>query len=821
VEPLPFDGKFELTGLELSPLWDYFGQAQPLNVRDGRIDLTLPYKIRRGAAAPFEMRLDGASARVSALAVRPRNEMADWLTLPEVRVAAVNVAWPAASIDVGSITASRPQLLARLGADGSWNWQHAYTPSASTSSSDSKPWSYRIAAADLVNAAVRLEAEGTTIPAVDVADIGLHAQDVTSNLAAPIPFTSSARVLAGGPAQNSPGAPTAGTLEASGSVTPSPLAFNVDFAVKTIELPALQPYLALPPSLHLASGSASLKGHATMTGAQALKATAEGSLDDMELRDAAGEALARWHSMSINGFTFDNPPNRARIRNVTLDQPFAKVQIDRQGNLNLTQLLQKGPADAGSHDPGPVVSRASRPAAGTPMTLEIGTITLRDGQAAFSDDSLPQPFGTFATQIHSANGSIRDLSTFAAAPATVDIEGRVDKTGYVKVGGTLRTADPMAASEITVGFRSIDMTNLSPYFAEFAGYRVKSGVLDLDVKYQVVSRRLVGNHELVARDLAVGERVKDSKAPGLAIRLAVALLKDRDGRINLDVPIEGTVDSPEFDYSKVFWGAVRTILGNAAKAPFRALGRLFGRDEDDLELVEFDPGRSDLLPADQEMLARLSDQLVERRELSLAIEGRFDPKTDTPALKRAKLEKLIDARRSSITLPAATATAAPGSSALETILEGLFTEQFSAEALQAERARFSAPAPGLQPGVSGAPAATAPTAPAASPAASATATTPAAPTATAPAPAPAPLADAAGFYESLRSKLLDAQPIAQGDLDALATARAATIVGLLTKTPAVDASRITTSAPSAVKRSKKDSSRVASEMTMRVSGDEE
>jgi hypothetical protein len=845
VEPLQFTGQFAITGLELSPLWDYFAQSQPLLVHDGRIDLTLPYNVHRGAATPFEVRLDGASARIANLAVRPRNEMAEWLALPELRVAGVNVAWPASSVDVASVTVSRPRVLARLGADGSWNWQHAYSPSPSTSSSDAQPWTYRIAAADLVSGAIHLEAEGSTTPAVDVGDVALHTKNVSSNLAAPIPFTSSARVLVGADSslrqgsggqarpvdsaqgalskpeeRSSSGTSASGALEASGSVTPSPLAFNVDFAAKTIDIPSLQPYLSLPSGLQLARGSASLQGNATMTGAQALKATADGSLDDVEVRDAGGEPLARWHAMSLTGFTYDDPPNRARIRNVTFDQPFAKVLIDRQGNLNLLQLRKpaSGTPDSGPTDVGPHMP-----------TLEVGTITIRNASAEFSDDSLPQPFGTFGTQIHSANGSIRDLSTFAAAPATVDIEGRVDKTGYVKVGGTLRTSDPMAASEITVGFRSIDMANLSPYFAEFAGYRVKTGVLDLDVKYQVVSRRLIGNHKLVARDLAVGERVKDSKAPGLAIRLAIALLKDREGRINLDVPIEGTVDSPEFDYSKVFWGAVRTILGNAAKAPFRALGRLFGRDEDDLELVEFDPGRSDLLPADQEMLARLSDQLVERRELSLAIEGRFDPKTDTPALKRAKLEELIDTRRSSIAPPAAADAAAPGRSALETILETLFSEQFSAEALQAERARFSAPpaaSSGAQGGAGGAPAATSGV-PGQTPAASGTVPSPGAPTPAAgaanaggPASTPAPLVDAAGFYESLRTRLLDAQPVSQDDLNALATARAATIVGLLTKAPAVDASRITTAAPALVKRSKKDSSRVASEMTMKVDGDE-
>jgi len=789
VEPLRFSGRLEITNARLHPLWDYFAPEQPLEVREGRFDLVLPYDIRRGTRDPFDVNLKGASARVAGLVLRPRTGTTDWFTLPELRVTGIDVAWPAARLDVAEVTAARPRILARMDAGGGWNWQHAFTASSS-SSSGMKPWTYRIAKADIEGGVARLEADATpTTASMEVADIGLHARDVTSDLAAMIPFTSRARVQ------------EHGTLEASGHVTPSPLAFNVDFAASAIDLPALQPYISHPATARLHTGSASLKGNAVMSGAAALKVAAQGSLDDVEIRDtASGERLAAWHAMTIDGFTLDDPPNRARISTVTLDRAYARLHIDPQGHLNLTRLLalpERGSGEGSS----PGTSSTSASAARRAPTLEVGTIRLRDASSDFTDDSLPPLFGTFTASIHSANGSIRDLSTFAAAPAAVDVEGRVDRTGYVKVGGTLRMSDPMASSEIAVDFRSIEMAGLSPYFAEFAGYRVKSGVLDLDVKYQVQMRRLIGNHTLVAHDLVLGERVKDSQGPGFAIRLAISLLKDREGRININVPIEGTVDSPEFSYRKVLWSAVRTIVGNAAKAPFRALGRLFGRDEDDLELVEFDPGRSDLLPADQDMLTRLGEQMVQRGSLSLSVEGRFDPKADAPAIARSKLDALVEARR-----PAATAAAAPGSSALETILETLFTEQFSPDALQAERRRFSTPsAPG---GGAIAPPAS-PAAPVAPP-----------PPSAAPAPQTAPAFDAAAFYESLRAKLLEAQQATPDDLNALASARAASIVAVLTKTPALDAARITTAASSSVKRSKKDSSRIASEMTMKAEGDD-
>ena len=805
VEPLQFTGKLDITGLDLHKLWGYFAAEGPLDLREGRADLAMPYEIRRGTSKPFEVNLKGASARIRTIAVRPWDGMTDWLTASEVHVDGVNVAWPAAHADVTRVTVSQPQALAQVEDDGRLNWQRI-VGDAPPAPAPRQSWTYRIGSVELTRGGIRLEnSAAVDAPPLDVADLSLTVKNVTQDLALPLAVTSKARVQ------------ESGSIEASGTIAPSPLAIDMAFGASDIALAPFQPYFVLPATTHITTGTLAMKGQASMPAGAPLKVSADGSLDVVELRDQ-GERLVAWKSMAIEGFTFEQPPpsasagpgtspsasasqgapspsrsarqasDRARIRTVTLDEAFAKIVIDEQGNLNLSRLGESENAKA----PAQTVNTAAG-AGRTAPTLEVGNIVIRNATADFTDLSLP--LSPFNAQIHSANGTVRDLSTFAAAPATMAIEGRVDKTGYVKVGGTLRTSDPMAASEVSVEFRSIEMAGLTPYFAQFAGYRVQKGVLDLDVRYQVQSRRLIGNHKIVAVDLVLGERVKDSKGPGFAIRLAVALLKDRQGRINIDVPIEGTVDDPQFNYRQVFWSAMKTILGNAAKAPFRALGRLFGRDEDDLELVEFDPGRSDLLPADQEMLTRLGEQLVQRGDLSLEIEGRFDPKVDPPALRRARLEQLIEARR-----PAATAAAPAGSSALETILEGLFTEQFSAEALAAERQKFT---------TSPAPATTSTEGSAAPPA-------PAPPTAAAGA---TPGFDASGFYESLRQKLLDAQEVTAGDLSKLGAARAETILAVLTKAGTVDASRIKNAEPAAVKRSKKNSSRIASEMKM-SGGDE-
>jgi hypothetical protein len=290
--------------------------------------------------------------------------------------------------------------------------------------------------------------------------------------------------------------------------------------------------------------------------------------------------------------------------------------------------------------------------------------------------------------------------------------------------------------------------------AQFAGYAVQDGHLDLDVHYRIVDRRLLGDHRVVAKDLVLGPKVEGASGPPLPLRLAIALLKDKDGRVDLEVPIQGSVDAPEFAYRKVFWQAVRKILANVALAPFRAIGRMFGRDDEDLDLVGFASGRSDLLPPEQETLAKLAAELAKRPGVTIEVEGRFDPVADVVAIRRARLEARIDAKRGSL-------------ENLEAILEALYAESFSPDRLETERGTFTAAA-----------------------------------------------FDAAGFYDSLRAQLLEHETVGAPELTALGHARAAAIAGALTAPGGLDATRVTAKDPAPVSRKKRGADLVASQMAM-------
>lgn len=788
IEPLRLEGRCEVTGLSLPLLWRYAAPAPGLELRDGRVDLAWSYDVQK-AADGLGLTISEAALTARDIALRPASGSEDWLVLPLAEARGIRAAWPAQAVDIGEIRVSEPRFLAALEAGGSTNWESALAGSAADAAAGttleeapqeapaaaapraSKPWDVKIGAFEVANGSGRFD-DRSVVPPVSVAlsAIGLRLENLTSGLGTPVAVRLAARVN------------ETGQVDVEGPVTPEPLDADLTVAVAGFDLVPFGSYLQLFPGAEVRAGRADLKGRVRMRpGKPSLRFEGEGAIAGLDLAGTGIGQLLAWDQAKAAGITVTRGPDRVRASRIDLARPFIRVNINKDGTLNLSKIA--GPpaapapvsAPAAAPDQGPARTQAL--AAAPAMAVDIGTIAIRDATLDYSDESLILPFDT---RIHSTNGTVRDLSTTSAAAARLDLEGRAAQAGFFKATGTLRIADPFASTDIAVTFRRVPMTDLTPYIAQFAGYSVKNGDLDVDVRYRIQDRRLVGENKIVMTDLALGPKVPGAKGPGLPVRLAISLLKDKDGRIDLDVPVEGSVDSPEFSYNKIFWQAVKKIMTGLVTAPFRAIGRLFGGGGDeDLDLVGFSSGSSQLLASEQETLAKIAGELVPKTEIAIEVGGRYDPKADAEALRRARLEARIDALRTD------TAT-------LESILETLYAEAFTVERLEAVRARFQ-------------PQAAAPAAPAKKGKKK---------KAAAPPPPPPEVFDAAGFYDALRTELLTAQDVGEADLMTLARGRAAAIVAALTAPGGLDPSRVKAGEPKPVSRKKRGSDLVASEMTM-------
>jgi uncharacterized protein involved in outer membrane biogenesis len=756
IEPLRLEGRLEITGISLERIGDYAAADVPWSVLSGTAGVGLAYDVRRAGDGTLSADVKDASVTLQDLTVGPRDRSERWLEVPSVVATGIAAAWPAARVDAASIRIADPKVLVRRDETGALNWTGALPPPRAPgppAADAGRPWTAAVAGVEVSGGEVTFDDRAvspgvtTVLSALGVTLIGLST-DPVSSVKADLSGTIDGE----------------GRLTASGSIVPRGPSAGFDVALSDLDLVPFQPYVAALPGAQIRAGRAGMKGRLEISPANPrVRFDGTASIDAFQVAGAGEDRLVAWDRAQAGGLRATIAPDRLRVTEVRVDGAFLKLRIDRDGNVNVSRLGRAQDADgstAGASVPGPAASSPATPATST-FPLEIGKIVIVDADADYTDESLILPFGT---KIHALNGDIRDISTTAASPARLAVEGRVAEEGYVKANGTLRVADPLAAVDVGVNFRNVSMPELTPYVAQFAGYSVRSGVLDVDVRYHVRDRHLVGEHHVVAKDLVLGPKVEGAKGSGIPVRLAIALLKDKDGRIDLQVPVEGTVDSPEFNYRSVLWRAFKAILSDVAKAPFRAIGRLFGADKEDLDLVGFPAGRADLPAPEQETLKKLAAELSKRAELSLAIEGRFDPVADAAALRRARLEARIDAKRT------------PDAS-LDAILAALYVETFSNEQLEAKRQEFVARPPG--------------------------------------APSEAqPTFDAPAFYESVRTQLQGAVPVSAGDLADLARSRAAAIQAALTAPGGLDPARVTLGDPAPVKRRKGGSDLVASEMTL-------
>jgi Domain of Unknown Function (DUF748) len=255
----------------------------------------------------------------------------------------------------------------------------------------------------------------------------------------------------------------------------------------------------------------------------------------------------------------------------------------------------------------------------------------------FSDDSLVLPF---ATRVQALNGTIVGLSSTPRSRAELKLEGEVPPNGEASAEGALRPLDPKSFMDITVKFENIAMAPLSAYTATFAGRKIAAGNLWVEVQYKIADSQLLGENKIVMSDFQLGERVEAPNALDLPLDLAVALLKEPDGRIRLAVPVRGDLANPQFDYGTLIRDAIGNVLRRIVTAPFRFIaGALGGKGDEDLQSVAFDPGSARLMPTEREQLQKVSEALKGRQQLKLVIHGTYDPQRDARALRERLLRR--------------------------------------------------------------------------------------------------------------------------------------------------------------------------------------
>ena len=267
------------------------------------------------------------------------------------------------------------------------------------------------------------------------------------------------------------------------------------------------------------------------------------------------------------------------------------------------------------------------------MAIAIDAINIQDGSANYADLWI-QPH--FALGIQMLNGSIRGLSSDPRARAKIELKGKVDRYAPIHIWGETNPLATTTFSDIKMSFKSVELSSVTPYSGRFAGYKIEKGKLSADIDYQIDNRKLTAAHKFVIDQLELGERVESPDAIRLPLKIAVALLKDRNGVIDVDLPVTGSLDDPQFRVGPLIWKAVVNLLAKIATAPFALLGHLFGGGEQ-MNYIDFRPGSAVLEPSEHDKLVALVKALKEKEKLQLDVPITYSPDLDRPGLATAHL----------------------------------------------------------------------------------------------------------------------------------------------------------------------------------------
>jgi hypothetical protein len=405
---------------------------------------------------------------------------------------------------------------------------------------------------------------------------------------------------------------------------------------RDLDLAPYRAYVAQFPAVAIKSGAASAKGAFTLSGEpQALRVTYEGDagVDRLVTVDTINkEDLLNWKTLRTRGVNVAYAPGaplRLAVADLAVDGAYSRLVITPQGKLNVQQLIS-----ATDENPAPAATAAPT----KPRDIRIDKITFTNSRLNFTDHFIKP---NYTADVGSLHGSVTKLSSDPASRATVALQGEWDKSSPVLIAGTVNPLRGDLFADVAAKAQEIDLTRLTAYSERYAGYGVKEGRLTLDVKYHVDQGKLEGRNRIVVDQLAFGDKVESPDATKLPVLFAVNLLKDKNGRIDLELPISGSLEDPKFEIGAVIAQVFSSRMKKAETSPFSLIAAGATENPDELAYVEFEPGSAELSDAARGKLDTLVKILDDRPGLKLALAARVDDAADVEALKAAlRAEKL-------------------------------------------------------------------------------------------------------------------------------------------------------------------------------------
>ncbi len=670
--PIRAGGKVDLTGVRLGALYPYYESVVNLEVADGTLDAATRFEIALDGGK-LEGRLSELAAAIKSLQLRFPGEKEPLWRLPLLQVEDGAVDLAKRSVVLGEVSGREGAGKVLRDADGELEFARLLKtppgPGKPAAAAEGGEWTLLTKRARLEQFAVRFEDRTTPTPVkVQISGLDVLGEDVSNARGA------KGKVTVRGTVNKT------GRFTIAGPLATNPVAGRLNVELRTIDLVPFVPYVEQALNLGLTGGAVSAKGLLDLDLPAGAKPRV-GYAGDLSVTDfasvdkPAGQDLLKWKSLAVAGIKSTLEPLRVDVGEITLADFYSRLIVNADGTINLQGLARAPGAPPGGKPaaeapaaatPGAQTQAAAppagneaqaaaapaRPAADTeakiaeaakaaapPPNITIGKISLQGGNINFSDFFVRPNYSANLTGV---GGSVTAITP--DSPGAVMLRGKVDNTAPLEIDGRINPLARDLFLDIKASATDIELPPLSPYAVKYAGYGIERGKLSVKVKYLVENRKLAAENNVYLDQLTFGEKVESPTATKMPVLLAVALLKDRNGVIDINLPVGGSLDDPQFSVGGIIIQVIVNLIVKAVTAPFALIGAMFGGGEE-LAYLEFRPGSAELDGADETKLKSVAKALTERPGLKLDVAGRVVPESDREGLKRAAVENQVKAQK--------------------------------------------------------------------------------------------------------------------------------------------------------------------------------
>lgn len=636
LEPVESDGKVSLSGVKLRTFYQIVRDQFQFDIPRGELGLFASYHFDLRGQAPQATVKDG-KVSIQNLTIMERGGIDPVVKIPSFGVDGIQWDLQKQAVAIAKVHSADARFEAWMDPGGVINFQPLFTPLGGEGATEkqakpAKPWSITVDEVALRNYGAAFEDRTLERPGrVDVEAMNVTVKDVQIPFKKPFPIDLSLKLN------------ETGSVNVKGKAAVDPLTAETELKLEHIEIRPFQPYLDRFLNADVLDGAINLAGTARFSKEHASEPLLrfQGNLAVNQLAVADRKDLDNvltWKALSVNRIALDVEPTAVTIGEIAWLEPTVRLVVETDGQLNLSRLAVTPPADDPQTASRPPESE--KPHATGPVPVKIDQVKLVKLAATFQDLSIEPKVKASLTEF---GGTIKGLSSKQLKKADVNLSGKVGRAAPLKIAGKINPLSEDAFTDLTITLGGMDLTPAGPYSGKYAGYGLSKGKLSLDLKYKVSQKVLEAENLVHVDQLTLGEKTNSPEATSLPVPLIVALLKDRKGLIEIDMPIRGNLNDPDFKYGKVVVSTLLNLLGKVVASPFALIGKLVpgGGSEEDLQFIEFQPGSAELLESEAHKLEALEKALDERTGLRLDIRGTTDSTLDAAALQTKKLREQL------------------------------------------------------------------------------------------------------------------------------------------------------------------------------------